>query len=158
MVKTADFIYNMLLPAGKRKFWPLPDPNGEAQELWIFDVMVEAAHIHQHADSGNDDPRNGLALTPDAHWLFDRGLWTAEPCGGEFVVLVAMDHFKDASPDGRSLCDRHGKPLFFLGDSGLGPIRGIWPGIGGIGLWGRWGMNLVCGLLMTTILGLKIGL
>ena len=28
--------------------------------------MVQAAHIHQHAKSGNDDPRNGLALTPDA--------------------------------------------------------------------------------------------
>jgi putative restriction endonuclease len=83
--------------------------------------MVEAAPIHQHADSGNDDPRNGLALTPDAHWLFDRGLWTAEPCGGDFVVLVAGEHFKDASPDGRSLCDRHEKPLFFHGDSGLRP-------------------------------------
>ncbi len=30
--------------------------------------IVQAAHIHQHAQSGNDDPRNGLALTPDAHW------------------------------------------------------------------------------------------
>jgi hypothetical protein len=47
--------------------------------------MVEAAHIHQHADSGNDDPRNGLALTPDAHWLFDRDLWTAEAFQGCFA-------------------------------------------------------------------------
>jgi len=83
--------------------------------------MVEAAHIHQHADSGNDDPRNGLALTPDARLLFDRGLWTAEPCAGEFVVLVAGEHFKDAAPDGRSLRDRHEKPLFFHGVSGLRP-------------------------------------
>ncbi len=31
--------------------------------------IVQAAHIHQHAISVNDDPRNGLALTPDAHLI-----------------------------------------------------------------------------------------
>jgi len=30
-------------------------------------TLAHAAHIHQHAKSGNDDPRNGLVLTPDAH-------------------------------------------------------------------------------------------
>ena len=75
--------------------------------------MVEAAHIHQHALSGDDDPRNGLALTPDAHWMFDRGLWTAEPRGDGFIVIVATDHFKDSSPYGRSLYNHHEKPLFF---------------------------------------------
>jgi len=83
--------------------------------------MVEAAHIHQHAVSGNDDPHNGLALTPDAHWMFDRGLWTAEPCGDEFIVIVAKGHFKESSPYGRTLCDHHEKPLFFLQDTILRP-------------------------------------
>lgn len=74
--------------------------------------IVEAAHIHQHALSGNDDPRNGLALTPDAHWMFDRGLWTAEPRDGKFVVLVALDRFNESSRQHRSLRDCHEKPLF----------------------------------------------
>jgi putative restriction endonuclease len=46
-------------------------------------TLVQAAHIHQHARSGNDDPRNGLAPTPDAHWMFDAGLWTAVPNGDD---------------------------------------------------------------------------
>ena len=83
--------------------------------------MVEAAHIHQHAVSGNDDPRNGLALTPDAHWMFDRGLWTAEPCGDEFIVIIAKGHFKESSPYGRTLCNHHEKPLFFPEDTILRP-------------------------------------
>jgi putative restriction endonuclease len=38
--------------------------------------IVDAAHIHQFSDSRNNDPRNGLALCKNAHWLFDNGLWT----------------------------------------------------------------------------------
>lgn len=83
--------------------------------------MVEAAHIHQHALSGNDDPRNGLALTPDAHWMFDKGLWTAETYGDEFIVIVAKGRFKESSPYGRTLCDHNEKPLFFPKDTILRP-------------------------------------
>jgi putative restriction endonuclease len=83
--------------------------------------MVEAAHIHQHALSGDDDPRNGLALTPDAHWMFDRGLWTAEPHGGDFIVIVARGHFKDSSPSGRTLSSYHEKALFFRKETALRP-------------------------------------
>jgi len=83
--------------------------------------LVEAAHIYQHAVSGNNDPRNGLALTPDAHWTFDRGLWTAEPHGDDFVVIVAMDRFKDSSPYGQSLCNHHEKPLFLSEETSLRP-------------------------------------
>lgn len=35
-------------------------------------VMVQAAHIEPFSVSGNDDPRNGLALTPDMHWAMDK--------------------------------------------------------------------------------------
>lgn len=40
--------------------------------------IVEAAHIHQFADSRNNHPRNGIALCKNAHWMFDEGLclWT----------------------------------------------------------------------------------
>jgi putative restriction endonuclease len=83
--------------------------------------LVEAAHIHQHALSGDDDPRNGLALTPDAHWTFDRGLWTAEPQGDNFLVIVATGHFKDSSPFGRTLSNYHEKALFFPKETELRP-------------------------------------
>lgn len=75
--------------------------------------LVQAAHIHQHARSGNDDPRNGLALTPDSHWMFDAGLWTAVPKGGHFLVKVAKGRFQEGSVDGRTLLGREGMPLMF---------------------------------------------
>lgn len=83
--------------------------------------LVEAAHIHQHAISGNDDPRNGLALTPDAHWMFDRGLWTVDFYEGNFIIIVARGCFTDSSPYGRSISDFHKKPLFFAKDTSLRP-------------------------------------
>lgn len=87
----------------------------------IKENIVEAAHIHQHSISGNDDPQNGLALTPDAHWMFDRGLWTAEFRHGEFIVLVAKNHFNESSPCNRSLCHYHEKPLFLPKDAKIHP-------------------------------------
>jgi putative restriction endonuclease len=55
--------------------------------------IVEAAHIAAFADTRNNDPRNGLALTPDAHWTFDDDL----------CVVVARDRFDYWSPEGASL-------------------------------------------------------
>jgi len=46
-------------------------PSGEA--------MVEAAHIHPFSEAGDDDPRNGIALTPDMHWAMDRNLIAPGP-------------------------------------------------------------------------------
>lgn len=40
--------------------------------------LVEAAHIIPHSISNNDDPRNGLALCPSHHWMFDQFLFTVE--------------------------------------------------------------------------------
>ncbi|MCC5808585.1 MAG: HNH endonuclease [Opitutales bacterium] len=84
--------------------------------------IVQAAHIHQHARSGNDDPRNGLALTPDAHWLFDQGLWTALPKGDDFIIHVAVGRFKESSPHGRLLADFHARPLHFHEHARLRPV------------------------------------
>ena len=83
--------------------------------------LVQAAHIHQHAKSGNDDPRNGLALTPDAHWMFDAGLWTAVPKGDDFLVRVAKGRFQEGSVDGRTLLEREGKKLVFDARARLRP-------------------------------------
>lgn len=84
-------------------------------------TLVQAAHIHQHALSGNDSPRNGLALTPDAHWLFDAGLWTAEPRGRDYIVRVAKGRFQEGSLDGRTLLGREGLPLYFHEQARLRP-------------------------------------
>jgi len=46
-------------------------PTGEA--------MVEAAHIIPFSETKDDDPRNGLALTPDIHWAMDRNLIAPGP-------------------------------------------------------------------------------
>jgi putative restriction endonuclease len=83
--------------------------------------LVEAAHIHQHAQSGDDDPTNGLALTPDAHWMFDKFLWTVDCRDSQFIVLVAKDRFTDSSPRGRTLREHHEKPLYFVPGAKLRP-------------------------------------
>ncbi len=85
------------------------------------EYMIEAAHIHEHSKSGNDDPRNGLALTPDAHWMFDAGLWTAEPVDGAYVVCVASGRYKEQSVHDRVLARHNGQKLYLDGVSGLFP-------------------------------------
>ena len=47
--------------------------------------IVEAAHIHQFADSRNNHPRNGIALCKNAHWMFDEGLWSLDD---DYRVLI----------------------------------------------------------------------
>lgn len=75
--------------------------------------LVQAAHIHQHARSGNNDPRNGLALTPDAHWMFDAGLWTAVPKGDHLMIQIAPAGFSESSPAGPRLAAYHETALHF---------------------------------------------
>lgn len=86
-----------------------------------FGYIVQACHIHQHARSGNDDPRNGLALTPDAHWTFDKGLWTVIPKGDDLIILVARDRFTEESVSQNLLALRHGTLLHFHSGSKLRP-------------------------------------
>ena len=39
-------------------------------------VGVDAAHIVPLGRRGSDDARNGLALSKDLHWAFDKGFWS----------------------------------------------------------------------------------
>lgn len=71
-------------------------------------AMVEAAHIHPFSEAGDDDPRNGLALTPDMHWAFDRNL-IAPDTEYRWRVSRALDV---RIPDHRVLTELEGKPLF----------------------------------------------
>ncbi len=68
-----------------------------------------------------DDPRNGLALTPDAHWMFDQGLWTAVPRGDRFFICVAKDRFKESSPYGQTLVAFDQKVLHFHEQANIRP-------------------------------------
>jgi putative restriction endonuclease len=81
-------------------------------------TIVEAAHIADFATSHSNDPRNGLALTPDAHWTFDEYLWTVDE---KMRVVVSKHGFSDRSPEGQSLADCHGRPLFFHSRAVLRP-------------------------------------
>jgi putative restriction endonuclease len=73
--------------------------------------IVEAAHIHQFSKSRNDNPDNGLALTRDAHWMFDEGLWTVDE---RHRVSVSREIFTEWGPEARWLKRHHGRPLTFL--------------------------------------------
>jgi putative restriction endonuclease len=80
--------------------------------------IVDAAHIHQFASSRNNDPRNGLALCKNAHWLFDTGLWTLTD---DYRVIVALGRFSEESPDQKALADYQGRKIRLPNDQKLWP-------------------------------------
>jgi len=80
--------------------------------------IVDAAHIHRFADSRNNEPRNGLALCKNAHWLFDQGLWTVSD---DYRVVVALGAFSESSPDGKALTEYHGHRIRLPVDPNLQP-------------------------------------
>jgi putative restriction endonuclease len=80
--------------------------------------IVDAAHIHQFADSRNNDPRNGIALCKNAHWLFDQGLWTVSDA---YRVIIAVGKFTESNPDGKRLAEYHNNPLRLPADQKLWP-------------------------------------
>lgn len=70
--------------------------------------IVDAAHIHQFADSRNNDPRNGLALCKNAHWLFDEGLWSIDD---DYRVIVASHRFHETGPVAMLLAEHVGERI-----------------------------------------------
>lgn len=70
-------------------------------------AMVEAAHIIPFGESGDDDPRNGLALTPDMHWAMDQYL-IALDTNFRWQVSRRLD---DRIPDHQVFTRLAGKPL-----------------------------------------------
>ncbi|MBI2480921.1 MAG: HNH endonuclease [Planctomycetia bacterium] len=81
-------------------------------------TIVDAAHIHAFKDSRNNDPRNGIALCKNAHWLFDAGLWSLDD---DYCVVVATEALVESSPEQKPLSDMHGQRLR------LPPNVAIWP-------------------------------
>jgi putative restriction endonuclease len=80
--------------------------------------IVDAAHIHEFADSRNNDPRNGLALSKNAHWLFDNGLWTL---GDDYKVIVAQSKFAEAGPGHHMLAQYSGQQILLPTETALWP-------------------------------------
>ena len=81
-------------------------------------TIVDAAHIHQFAESLNNDPRNGMALSKNAHWLFDSGLWSVDD---DFRILVAADEFTESSPCQKPLTEFAGEQLQLPANDQLWP-------------------------------------
>ncbi len=80
--------------------------------------IIDAAHIHQFADSQNNETRNGIALCKNAHWLIDNGLWTIAE---DYTVRVALMHFSEEAPDQNALSQYHGKKIRLPIDPALYP-------------------------------------
>jgi putative restriction endonuclease len=81
-------------------------------------TIVDAAHIHQFSDSRNDDPRNGIALCKNAHWMFDQGLWSIDK---DYRVLVADSAFDEETRDQKSLRDFQGMQIALPSNPKLWP-------------------------------------
>ena len=81
--------------------------------------IVDAAHIHAFSDSRSNDPRNGLALSKNAHWQFDRGLWSLN---NDYRVLLNREKFIEEGAPGLRLADFEGRRIFLPNDPKY------WPG------------------------------
>ena len=72
--------------------------------------IVDAAHIEAWARTQNDEPANGLALSKNAHWMFDEGLWSADD---QLRVVVATNKFSERGPEAMQLRAMAGRHLQF---------------------------------------------
>ena len=78
-----------------------------------MESIVDAAHIQEFRDSRNNDPRNGIALSKNAHWQFDRGLWSVND---DYRILVNREKFIEDGVPGQRLADFEGRRLFLPSD------------------------------------------
>lgn len=70
-------------------------------------VGIDAAHIVPVASSGSDDPANGLPLSKDLHWAFDRGL-----IGVDENRRILVPNAVSVLGGNEFLRDLGGKPIF----------------------------------------------
>ncbi len=80
--------------------------------------VVEAAHIEPWAKTRNDDIHNGLALSRNVHWAFDRGLWSVDD---QFRILIQPERFQEWGPDDLGLATYRGRMLQFAPQATLRP-------------------------------------
>lgn len=82
-------------------------------------AMVEAAHIIPFAESHDDDPRNGIALTPSFHWAMDRKLIAPGP-DYKWHVSQTLDK---RIPDNKPLLELDGQSLILPKDKRMWPCQ-----------------------------------
>lgn len=82
--------------------------------------IVEAAHIHQFADSRNNDPRNGIALCKNAHWMFDEGLWSLDD---DYRVLIDRKRFDESGADELLLAPKANARILLPSDPNYWPDK-----------------------------------
>ena len=70
--------------------------------------IIDAAHIHQFSESRNNDPKNGIALCKNAHWMFDQGLWSLDD---DYRIIVSHGSFDEEAHNQKSLRDFHGSRI-----------------------------------------------
>jgi putative restriction endonuclease len=73
-------------------------------------TIVDAAHIEPWAEKQNNELTNGLALSKNAHWLFDEGLWSADD---DLRVIVLPRRFTEQGPEFLRLNGLAGRHLQF---------------------------------------------
>ncbi len=78
-----------------------------------MESIVDAAHIQEFRDSRNNDPRNGIALSKNAHWQFDRGLWSVSD---DYRILVNRERFIEDGVSGQRLADFEHRRIFLPSD------------------------------------------
>lgn len=83
-------------------------------------AIVQAAHILPHADSADDDPRNGLALTPDMHWAMDNFLIAPGP---DYRWHVSKTRLDSRIPDHQVLTTLEGKALLLPNEPRMYPRK-----------------------------------
>jgi putative restriction endonuclease len=81
-------------------------------------TIVDAAHIEAWAATQNDDPTNGLALSKNAHWMFDAGLWSVD---ADLRIVVNTQAFTEHGPEAFRLGTFSGRHLQFDPSARLRP-------------------------------------
>jgi hypothetical protein len=82
-------------------------------------AMVEAAHIDPFSQAQDDDPRNGLALTPNMHWAMDEFLISPGPDFKRHVARQLDRRIRDFEV----LVDLEGEDLLLPAQARLYPKR-----------------------------------
>ncbi len=82
-------------------------------------ILVEAAHLIPYAESQDDDPRNGIALTPDFHWALDQDVIAPGPDMKWHVSEVVDGRIADHKP----LLDLRGQDVIIPGKQSMQPRK-----------------------------------
>ncbi len=91
--------------------WRILLPDGQ--------IMVEAAHLIPFAVSRDDDPRNGIALTPSYHWALDKNLIAPGPDLRWHVAKMLDPRLRD----NHALLELEGKDLLLPRNGKYQPRR-----------------------------------